>query len=112
MNNQTYQITTLNSLEEARAIAAQCCCDSKTKNLEMNSTLVENVAQQIANWIETAAMYGRNANYYHELLARCGKAIGNRAFIADDGTRNQDVLCDKIPEIIEVDYKEDLDNKD
>ena len=46
----------------------------------------------------------RNADYYHGLLEKCGKAIGERAFTADDGSISDSVLCAKIPEIIDGDY--------
>jgi len=54
--------------------------------------------------MDTAAQNQRNTDYYRGLLVRCGKTIGDRAFVADDGTRAEDVLCAKIPEIIAADY--------
>ena len=51
-------------------------------------------------WMQTAAQNQRNTDYYRGLLEKCGETIGDRAFIADDGTRSDDVLCAKIPEII------------
>jgi len=91
-------------LEEARAIAAQCWTDKETCDRVMDPVLAESIATRIAFWMETAARNQRNTDYYRELLVRCGKAIGDRAFIADDGTRMKDVLCAKVPEIIEADY--------
>ena len=91
-------------MEESRMLAAQCWCDKETENREMDTVLAEAVAKRIAVWMETAAQNQRNADYYRGLLVRCGKTIGDRAFIADDGTRSQDVLCAKIPEIIAADY--------
>lgn len=91
-------------MDEARVIAAQCWCDKETESIPMDSVLAEAVAKRIALWMETAAQNQGNTDYYRGLLERCGKAIGDRAFIADDGTRTEDVLCSKIPEIIETDY--------
>ena len=91
-------------IEEARKIAAQCWCDIETQDRVMDPVLAEAVANRIALWMETAAQNQRNTDYYRGLLERCGKAIGDRAFIADDGTHMTDVLCAKIPEIIETDY--------
>jgi hypothetical protein len=91
-------------MEEAREIAAQCWCDVETSHIIMDSTLAEAVARRIANWMQTGAQNQRNTDYYRGLLIRCGKSIGRRAFTADDGTQSEDVLCAKIPEIIENDY--------
>ena len=91
-------------MEEARMAAAQCWCDKETKDKVMDPVLAEAVAKRIANWMDTAAQNQRNTDYYRGLLERCGKAIGDRAFITDDGSRSEDVLCAKIPEIIETDY--------
>lgn len=74
------------------------------KNKDNKQDKTKHVSEQIAYWMETAAQNQRNADYYRELLVRCGKAIGDRAFIADDRTKSEDVLCAKIPEIIETDY--------
>jgi len=62
------------------------------------------VVRLVANWMDTAAQYARNADYYRDLLDRCGKAIGDRAYTCDDGSRCDEVLRAKIPEIIEADY--------
>jgi hypothetical protein len=35
---------------------------------------------------------------------QCGETIGDRAYITDDGSRAEDVLCENIPEIIATDY--------
>jgi len=91
-------------MAEARGQAAQCWCELETENKIMDPVLAEVVARRIASWMATAAQNQRNTDYYRGLLERCGKAIGDRAYIADDGGRNNDVLCAKIPEIIETDY--------
>ena len=46
-----------------------------------------------------------DADYFRDLLERCGEAIGPRAYQADDGTISECALHAKIPEIIEKDYK-------
>ena len=91
-------------MDEARGIAAQCWGDKETEKITMDPRLVEAVATRISFWMGTAAQKERDTDYYRGLLERCGEAIGDRAFIADDGTRSKDVLCAKIPEIIETDY--------
>lgn len=95
-------------IEEARQIAAQCWCDAETQDREMDAALAEAVAKRIAYWMETAAQNQRNTDYYRGLVERCGKAIGERAYTQDDGGRSEDVLCAKVPEIIESDYADPI----
>ncbi len=52
-------------------------------------------------WMNEAARNQRNADYYRSLVERCGKAIGKQACIADDGGVSEDVLCAKVPELVE-----------
>jgi hypothetical protein len=96
--------TETNWIEEARQSAAQCWCEKETKHLVMEPDLAESVARKIAFWMDTAAQNEQNTGYYRSLLERCGKAIGLRAYTQDDGGVTEDVLCAKIPEIIEADY--------
>ncbi|MCG7904612.1 MAG: hypothetical protein JAY60_19580 [Candidatus Thiodiazotropha weberae] len=99
-------ITTYDWMPEAREMAAQCWCDKRVEDRVMDVEFAEVIAERIAAWMQTAAQHHRNADYYRGLVERCGKAIGNRAHICDDGSRSEDVLCAKVPEIIEADYTE------
>jgi len=54
----------------------------------------------IDNWKETAAQHLRNEEYYRGLLIQIGEMLGEEAYIADDGSKQQDVLCAKIPELV------------
>lgn len=85
----------------ARQMAAQCWCDEETKSIPMNTVLAESVARRIASWMDDAARHCRNECYYRDLLVQCGKAIGKPAFTCDDGSKSEDVLCAKIPELVE-----------
>jgi len=91
-------------MDEARQCAAQCWCDPETENIEMDVFLAEAVAKRIAVWMQTAAQNQRNTDYYRGLLVQCGETIGDRAYITDDGSRAEDVLCENIPEIKATDY--------
>lgn len=88
-------------IEEARQIAGQCWCDKETENKEMDVVLGEAFAKRLALWMETAAQNQRNADYYRGLVIRCGKSIGREAYIQDDGGVSEDVLCAKVPELVE-----------
>jgi len=91
-------------MDEARVISAQIWCDKRVEDREMDVEFAEVVAEIIAAWMQTSAQNRRNMNYYRGLLEQCGSIIGDRAFTADDGTRSENVLCAKIPEIIATDY--------
>ena len=92
-------------IEEARKISTQCWCDLETKHIEMDSKLCEAVAKRICAWMDTAAQNQRNTDYYRGLLEACGEAIGEQAYIADDGSISEDVLCAKIPEIVDAAFR-------
>lgn len=87
-------------IEEARYLAAQCWCDEETSNIEMDPRLAESVARRIAAWMDTAAQYARNEEYYRSLVVQCGESIGKEAYIQDDGGISKDVLCAKVPELV------------
>lgn len=89
-------------IEEARQAAAQCWSDPETVKTVMNPDLCEAVATRIAAWMDTAAQNQRNADYYRGLLVECGEAIGDQAYIADDGSISDAVLCAKIPELVDA----------
>jgi len=98
---ETGQPTLETWMPEARQLAAQCWCDPETKDRVMDVDLAEAVAKRIAAWMDSAAEFARNADYYRGLVVRIGEAIGEQAYIADDGSRSEDVLCAKVPELCE-----------
>lgn len=76
------------------------------KNIEMNidkrsSWLEEAIAKQVTNWMDMAIMNQRNADYYKGLVEKIGETIGIESYIQDDGNLSNEVLCDKVPEIVE-----------
>ena len=62
-------------IEQARELAAQAWCDPETSHIEMNTVLAEAVAKRIVCWIDTAAQYARNVDYYKGLLDMCAKYL-------------------------------------
>jgi hypothetical protein len=54
------------------------------------------------NWIETARLHHKNAEYYRGLVIRIGEAIGSQSYVSDDGSVQQDVLCAKVPDLVEA----------
>lgn len=88
-------------MDEARQLAAQCWCDPETEDRVMDPALAEAVAERIAIWMDTAAQSQRNVDYYRGLVEQCGIFIGESAYLQDDGGRGEDVLCAKVPELVE-----------
>lgn len=68
----------------------------------MDGRLADAFAKRLAMWMDTAAQAQRGVDYYRGLVIRVGQAIGERAYIADDGSRSEDVLCAKVPELVEA----------
>jgi len=89
-------------MSEARQIAGQCWCDPETENREMDVVLGEAFAKRLAFWMEIAAQNQRNCDYYRGLVVQCGEAIGKEAYIQDDGGISDDILCAKVPELVEA----------
>lgn len=70
-------------MEEARAVAAQCWCDDETSDIEMDARLAEAFAKRLAYWMDTAAQYARNADFYRDLLDQCAEHLGPEAYDAE-----------------------------
>ena len=51
-------------------------------------------------WMETAAQHLRNEDYYRGLVQGIGKNFGADAYISDDGSIQQDILCAKVPYLV------------
>ena len=83
---------------------AQGWCESEVSNREMDATLaaaiVKPVSRALTAWYETAAQHARNEDYYRNLVKEIGVMFGEAAYISDDGSRQQDVLCAKVPELV------------
>lgn len=88
-------------MPEARHFAAQCWCDEETSHIPMDVTLAEAVAKRIAVWMDTSAQGYRDAEFYRNLLHRCGQFLGVEAYTSDDGTVQEEVLALKVPELVE-----------
>jgi hypothetical protein len=70
--------TGIDYMPEARQLAAQCWCDPETSDRVMDPTLAEAVARRIALWMETAAFYSRNEDYWRERALKAeGVSISN-----------------------------------
>ena len=87
-------------MNEAREYAAQCWCDPETSDRVVDPILAEAVAKRIAAWMDTAAQYARNVDYYQGLLDQIATVFGQEAYINDDGTIQDSPLRAKMPELV------------
>lgn len=71
-----------------------------TRGLRTRGALFDAIVHQIAAWMYTAAANRGNADYYQSLVVKCGEYIGKEAYTQDDGGVVEDVLCDKVPELV------------
>jgi hypothetical protein len=54
----------------------------------------------LSEWYDIAEQASRNTNYYRGLVVKIGKMLGPDAYISDDGSIQDDVLCAKVPELV------------
>lgn len=69
----------------------------------MDAELCNAVAKRIATWMDEAARFARNEDFYRQLLDQCAKNLGPlraRAFIQDDGGISDRPLRLKIPGLV------------
>ena len=70
-------------IDEARIRARLCWRDETTQHLIMEPALVEVIAQAIASWMETAATYSKNADYWRgKVPPNEDKILGEYAAVA------------------------------
>lgn len=81
---------------------AQGWCEPEAANHEMDVVLAEAIAKPVRRlvrgWYDTALQHHRNEEYYRGLVVQIGEMLGEAAYTSDDGTRQEDVLCAKVPE--------------
>jgi hypothetical protein len=69
------------------------------EQLGVPDTLEQAIAQRNM-WVESAAMFSRNEDYYRGLLDEVAAAIGPEAWGSDDGSVQDDPVRARIPDII------------
>ena len=88
----------------ATEAVAQGWCEPETSGQEMDAVLATAIARPVSrvlrNWYDTAAQHCRNEDYYRGFIQEIGAMLGEEAFISDDGSVQQDVLCAKVPELV------------
>ena len=52
-------------------------------------------------WMEDCKRHLRNEQYYRGLVLQIGECLGQEVYVCDDGSISQDILCAKVPELVE-----------
>lgn len=88
-------------------IASQIWGLPQHANKTFDPDLCESVMKEIEReqrhtdaWMNTAAQHLRNECYYRGIIQDIGELFGEDAFISDDGSRQQDVLCAKVLDLV------------
>jgi hypothetical protein len=63
-------------------------------------TKIEKLTRERDNWMETAMQESRNREYYRGLVVQIGQMFGESAKTCDDGSKAEDVLCAKVPQLV------------
>lgn len=85
---------------EATHIECEVSCPTEVIELEDAAEWFEKKVKEAGNWEETARQYARNMEYYRGLVDNIALVFGQRAYICDDGSKAEDVLRAKIPELV------------
>ena len=86
------ELTALRAERDKARVFARDYNDARRERDEASAAL--------AVWTETAAQESRNTEYYRGLLDQIANAIGDEAFIADDGTCSESPLRAKLPRLV------------
>jgi hypothetical protein len=84
----------------ATELAAQAWCTPETSGIEMDVRLAEAFARILAGWLDTAAMFHRNQEFYQGIVRDIGNVFGVAARTSDDGSVQDDVLALRVPELV------------
>jgi len=71
----------------------------KLDHADLTEQLAEKESER-DNWMETARQHLKNEEFYRELVVQIGEKFGDIAYISDDGSVQEDVLCLKVPELV------------
>lgn len=87
--------TPLDDLRQLRERAASQTGADLAQERALSATRAETEA-----WQETAEHYAKGVAYYRNLVIQIGEMFGDAAYIADDGSKQDEVLCAKVPELV------------
>jgi len=88
-------------------LVAQIWCEPKNSHTEMNPNLAESMVTLLEReqrhtdaWVDTAAFHCRNEEFYRGICQKVGEILGEAAYTSDDGSKQDNVLALKLPELV------------
>lgn len=57
-------------------------------------------AESSRGWMETAAQFSRNEDFYRGIVCQIGEMFGDEAYRSDDGSLQDSVLALKVPDLV------------
>ena len=72
----------------------------KAINALFDAALTRPLQGPLQDWLETAAQFQRNAEFYHGIVTEIGEMFGTAAKTSDDGSIQDSVLALKVPELV------------
>lgn len=82
----------------ARANAAQAWCKENTSHKVFDPDIADEFAKILVELMDREAQ--ECTNYYKGLVEEIGKMFGEDAYISDDGSKQDSILCAKVPELV------------
>lgn len=70
------------------------------ESLLQDGEALQKALEDVAGWERSACNYAKNMEYYRGLLDQIGSIIGEAAYTCDDGSKSEDVLRAKLPELV------------
>jgi len=80
-------------------------------DVDLAEATVDELIPIVIDWVEAARQYARNAEYYRGLVIEVGEMFGPAAYVSDDGSVQQDVLCAKVPELVREAFTSQKENE-
>lgn len=74
------------------------------ERLDATEAVLRDAEKARKAWTETARMHAKNEAYYRDLIVRTLSGTP-AAFVSDDGSVQQDVICAKLPELFAASEK-------
>ncbi len=95
---KTAEIAALKNVEATIAMEQRAKWAEHNFRIEHDELLL--AEKQLESWRALAVGMSRNIRYYCSLVESIGEMFGNDAYTADDGSKSQNLLYEKIPKLV------------
>lgn len=85
----------------------------KDHNIDISrDTAAEKIFRLLTNILIDQAREHANTEYYRGIVVKIGELLGKEAYVCDDGSVQDDVLCAKVFELVEKKLQKDTSDQD